>query len=252
MSQTPVPLTPEPIDYPDSDGLPIADTSLQFDWIALLANNLQALFRERPDVFVSGDQFWYPVKGEPRIHTTPDVFAIFGRPKGYRGSYKQWEEGDIPMTVVFEVHSPNNTPEVMAAKFSFYEKYGVEEYFVIDPGQIQVQAYLREGGKLVGVAKVDGHTSPRLGIRFELSGPKLVVRYPDGRPFLTFVELATEIERAEQRYEQAKQRADQIAQRKVGLTERQWARLEELGHKHLQQQATSEELQELRRLLGGP
>ena len=28
---------------------------------------------------------------------------VFGRPKGDRGSYKYWEEDDVPITVAFEV-----------------------------------------------------------------------------------------------------------------------------------------------------
>src|SRR5947209_12939024 len=94
--------------YPESDGQPMADNTRQFRWIVTLAGNLQALFRDRPDVFVCGNQNWYPVKGEPDICVAPDVYAVFGRPKGDRPSYKQWEEDNIPLTVVFEVLSPSN------------------------------------------------------------------------------------------------------------------------------------------------
>ena len=96
----------KPIFYPESDGLPMSDNTRQFRWIVVLADNLQALFCERDDVFVSGNQFWYPVVGEPEIKKTPDVYVVFGRPKGDRSSYKQWEEDGIPMTVVFEILSP--------------------------------------------------------------------------------------------------------------------------------------------------
>src|SRR5262245_61638349 len=111
MSAPVHPVPPGPIYYPESDGQPMADNTKQFDWILLLAGNLKALFRDRPDVFVSGNQFWYPAEGEPGIVAAPDVYVVFGRPKGDRPSYKQWEEGDIPMTVVFEVRSPENSDE---------------------------------------------------------------------------------------------------------------------------------------------
>lgn len=49
---------------------------------------------------------WYPVESHPEIRTAPDVLVVFGRPKGHRGSYKQWEEDNIPPQVVFEILSP--------------------------------------------------------------------------------------------------------------------------------------------------
>jgi Uma2 family endonuclease len=42
----------------------------------------------------------------------------FGRPKGHCPSWKQWEEGGVPMTVVFEVLSPSDTPTEMMDKAS--------------------------------------------------------------------------------------------------------------------------------------
>ena len=59
-------------------------------------------------MFVAGDLLWYPVEGKPSIRTAPDVMVVFGRPKGDRGSYKQWEEDGIAPQVVFEVLSPGN------------------------------------------------------------------------------------------------------------------------------------------------
>ncbi|HZT80700.1 MAG TPA: hypothetical protein VFA26_10775, partial [Gemmataceae bacterium] len=89
---------------------------------------------------------------------------------------------------------------------------------------------------------VDGYVSPRLGIRFDLSGPEMVVYGPDGQRFLTFEELTVARVQAEQRAEQAERRADQEKQRA--------ARLAELGRKARQQQASAEELAELERLEG--
>src|SRR5438309_750195 len=102
---------PEEIIYPECDGKPLADNTKQFRWILLLVGNLAALFRNREDVFVGGDLLWYPVKGEPGVRNAPDVFVVFGRPKGDRRSYKQWEENNVPLTVVFEIMSPGNTAE---------------------------------------------------------------------------------------------------------------------------------------------
>jgi Uma2 family endonuclease len=247
-----------PILYPESDGKPLAENTRQLQWIFTLVGNLVVLFRDRPDVFVSGDQLWYPIEGEPDVRAAPDAYVVFGRPKGHRGSYKQWEEGGIPMTVVFEVLSPSNGPVEMAEKLTFYEDHGVEEYYVYDPDTNWLGGYVRQGSVLRRMRPMNGFVSPRLGIGFDLSGPEMVVRYPDGRPFLTFEELETERRRAEQRAEkaeqqavQAKQRAEQ-AERQVEQAEQRAGRLAELSQKVLRQQATPEEVQELQSLLASP
>src|SRR4051794_25468794 len=106
MSVLALPVTPKLIVYPESDGRPMSDNSKQFRWIFMLYGNIAALFSAVDDVLVGGDMLWYPVEGEPGIRVAPDVFVVFGRPKGDRGSYRQWEEDNVPMTVVFEVLSP--------------------------------------------------------------------------------------------------------------------------------------------------
>ena len=97
-------IAPE-IVYPESDGKPMADNTEQFKWIVKIKENLEVLFKSNPDVFVAGDLFWYPVKGINRIKLAPDTMVVFGRPKGKRGSYRQWEEDNIPPQVVFEILS---------------------------------------------------------------------------------------------------------------------------------------------------
>jgi Uma2 family endonuclease len=219
--------------YPDSDGKPMADNTKQLRWMVVLFGNLTALFRDRPDVFVAADLLWYPLEGSPEVRTAPDVLVVFGRPKGDRGSYKQWEEDNVPLSVVFEVLSPGNTVTEMDDKRVFYEEYGVEEYYVYDPDGNHLMAFVRRGEVLRRVRPVDGFVSPRLGVRFDLSGAELVVHWPDGRHFSTFEELDTARSQAEQRADKAEQRARRLA---------------ELGRKARQGQASAEELQELDRL----
>jgi Uma2 family endonuclease len=239
------------ITYPETDGRPTSENTRQFRWIVTLAGNLAAPFRERDDVFVCGNQFWYPVEGEPETRQAPDVYAVFGRPKGDRPSYKQWEEGGVPLTVVFEVPSPGNTVTEMADKLAFYDDHGAEEYYLHDPEANRLHGYGRKGDVLARIRQVNGHVSPRLGIRFDLSGPELVVRYPDGRPFLTFEELDAERARTEQRARQAEQRAEQ-AERRAEQDARRAARTAELSLKVLRQEATPEDAAELKRLLQPP
>src|SRR4051794_17417390 len=104
----------------------MAENTRQLRWITVLYGNLSALYADRPDVFVAGDNFWYPVARNTEICNAPDVYVVFGRPKGDRSAYVQCEENDVPLTVVFEILSPSNTPEEMVAKHLFYEEHGVE------------------------------------------------------------------------------------------------------------------------------
>ncbi|MFY8001774.1 MAG: Uma2 family endonuclease [Candidatus Kapaibacteriota bacterium] len=176
--------------YPDSDGEPVAQNTEQFDWIQKLNGELESLFRDRPDVFVASDLFWYPVEGDPKIRFAPDTLVVFGRPKGYRGSYKQWLEKNIAPQVIFEVLSPSNDEKEMEGKREWYERYGADEYYELDPIEFTLRAWIRLEGRFQEVSVMNQWISPLLGIRFEYEPEKSINIYrPDGRPFFTFVEI---------------------------------------------------------------
>ena len=180
--------TPEII-YPDSDGQPMADNTKQYQWIVKVKENLEILFASNPDVFIAGDLLWYPVEGNPKIRQAPDVLVVFGRPKGDRGSYQQWKENNIPPQVVFEILSPGNRTSAMINKSLFYQRYGVEEYYIYDPDSIELSGFVRYQDAFVVIEDINGWISPRLGIRFQLVSDNLEIYYPDGNKFLTSVEF---------------------------------------------------------------
>ncbi|MCS6958422.1 MAG: Uma2 family endonuclease [Pseudanabaenaceae cyanobacterium SKYGB_i_bin29] len=208
-------ITPQtkPIVYPDSDGQPMADNTKQFRWIVTIKENLEYLFRQDERVFVAGDLLWYPVEGRPDIRTAPDVMVVFGRPKGDRGSYKQWQEDNIAPQVVFEVLSAGNTIREMNRKLFFYNHYGVEEYYIYDPDSNQLEGLQRQGEGLRQVEEINGWVSPRLGIRFELTAETLNLYDPQGEVFLTPVQIRERAEQERHRAEQERLRAEQEAQR---------------------------------------
>jgi Uma2 family endonuclease len=206
-------LRAKPVVYPESDGKPMADNTKQARWIVILFDNLLALLAEVSDVFIAADILWYPVEGEPEIRVAPDVLVAFGRPRGDRGSYKQWEEGGIAPQVVFEVLSPGNDPLEMADKLDFYDRHGVEEYYLYDPDKNRLAAYLRRGEVLRRMYPADGYVSPRLRTRFQLTEPEMTVYRPDGRPFLMFDQLEAVRVRTEEARRQAVERAEQADKR---------------------------------------
>ncbi|MEW6497640.1 MAG: Uma2 family endonuclease [Cyanobacteriota bacterium] len=208
VTQVPSPAQKDII-YPDSDGQPMADNTKQFNWIVAIKLGLELLFANDRNVFVAGNLLWYPVEGDNKIRCAPDVMVIFGRPKGDRGSYQQWREANIPPQVVFEILSPGNSIKEMIEKYKFYQRYGVEEYYLYDPDTGELTGWLRSGNELEVIEEMMGWVSPRLGIRFELSEGELIIYRPDGERFASYVELAQRAEQQQQRAQQERQRAEQ-------------------------------------------
>jgi len=207
-----VALHPPQIVYPNSDGEPMADNTVQFRWIVTLQGNLDALFADNPNVFVAGDLLWYPVEGDNQTRVAPDVLVAFGRPRGERGSYRQWEENGIAPQVVFEILSPGNRLGEMLRKRDFYERFGVEEYYVYSPERFDLTGLLRQGNALTVVENMNGFVSPRLGIRFEtLENNGMRVFYPSGEPFATFAEIAASRSAERTARQQAERERDRLA-----------------------------------------
>ena len=209
---------PPNVNYPARDGRVMWDDDLHAEWMVRIKGDLDALFRDDPNVYVTADLLWYPVEGNNRRRLAPDAMVVFGRPKGYRTSYVVHEEDDMGPQVVFEILSPGNRKRVMDFKRKIYEMYGVEEYYVFDPYKIGLEVWLREDGAFRLIPEASGWVSPKLGIRFEL-GEDMTIFAPDGRPFLDYAEVARERDESERRSERAEKRAGQ-AERRLGRAER--------------------------------
>jgi len=216
-------IAPE-IDYPDSDGNPMSDNTEQFSWIVIIKENLEMMYANYPNVFVAGDLVWYPVRYTLR-RMAPDVMVAFGRPKGRRGSYKQWLEDNIAPQVAFEILSPSNKDsrgiDALDEKFTFYETYGIQEYYIYDPDELTLAGWQRQGDHLMPILSMSNWVSPLLGIRFDWeAGQELGLFRPDGQQFLSPVELDQLLQQSkiqvwqeQQRVIQERQRADQERQR---------------------------------------
>ena len=223
--------------YPSGDGKPMSENTVQYRWIVKLKENLEVIFAADPNVFIAADMFWYPVQVAvpPAPRQAPDVMIVFGRPKGDRPSYLQWKEDNIPFQVVFEVLSESNRTRrgriKMQEKFRFYERYGVEEYYIYDPDEFILQGWQRQEGELVEIRQVSNWVSPRLGIRFVLqTGEELKVYRPNGQIFLTPMQMEERFQEERQRAQEERQRAQEERQarldaiprlRSLGLTDAQ-------------------------------
>lgn len=217
--------------YPDSDGLPMVNNTEHWKVIAEVKHGLDSVFQDRDDVFVAADLFWYPVEGRPKTVLAPDVMVAIGRPRGDRKSYKQWEEGGIPPQVVFEFLSDANTPSEMTRKAMFFERYGVQEYYLYDIERNTATGFIRfqeSDDVMEDIPEMQGWKSPRLGIRFEVDENGLHIFKPDGTPFLEYDEIVrldtilnatrTQLFSTEAQLKQSESRAEALA-----------AKLRELG-----------------------
>lgn len=230
--------------YPDSDGQPMADNTKQFRWIVVIKENLEIMFAADENVFVAGDLLWYPVEGNNKLRQAPDAMVVLGRPKGDRGSYKQWLEDNIAPQVVFEILSPGNRPKQMFEKLLFYQRYGVREYYIYDPDKIELTGLLRSGEWLEPIEEMNGWVSPLLNICFEITENNLEIYRPDGQRFLTPVELEQLKKQEKQRADREKQRADEAIAQLEQAKERADAAVTQLEQEREQYQTLLAKLQE--------
>jgi Uma2 family endonuclease len=122
------------IDYPSSDGKPMAETPLHMRVMMDLIQTLIAWFAAKPRVYVWGNLFLYYVPGDPRKNVAPDVMVVKGVAKHRpRDVFKVWEEGRSPCTII-EVSSRKTRTEDEKTKFQLYQDVlKVNEYFLFDP-----------------------------------------------------------------------------------------------------------------------
>jgi Uma2 family endonuclease len=120
------------VDYPDTDGLPMAESDFQRKPLTYAVEALDIYFQDRPNVYVSGNLFLYYREGDPRAVVAPDVFVVFGAEKRDRPSYKLWEEPKAP-DFVLEITSKNTQSEDQESKPQTYAQLGVREYVQYDP-----------------------------------------------------------------------------------------------------------------------
>jgi Uma2 family endonuclease len=123
---------PRQVHYPSSDGKPMAESDWHRKEMSDLIDMLDDRFKDRPDVYIAGNNFLYYVEGDPRKVVSPDVYVVFGVAKRQRPVYKLWEEGAAP-AVVFEISSRSTRREDLVQKRDLYARLAVDEYFLCDP-----------------------------------------------------------------------------------------------------------------------
>ena len=120
------------IEYPSSDGEPMAENDWQFVALTYTVSALRVYFRERTDVYAAGDMFVYYRRNDPAACVAPDVYVVIGANGNQRRhSWFVWREGKAP-DFVLEVASPSTWRRDDAVKREIYADMGVSEYWRFD------------------------------------------------------------------------------------------------------------------------
>jgi Uma2 family endonuclease len=242
----------EPVDYPEADGRPMAESDLHRDLMFYVINLLRRYFGGQ-QVYVSGNLLLYYEEGNPRKSVAPDCFVVWGVAPHRRNIYKLWEEGQGPK-VVFEVTSKTTQREDQLHKMGLYARLGVEEYYLYDPTADYLDppllGYQRAGGGFVpmqpqnqelvlgGLAfppepgEPPEYVSPLLGLRLALDEDNMLRFYDQetGQLLLTDDEARqaaeAQVRSAEERAMTAEERA-MTAEERAAQAEAENARLRE-------------------------
>jgi Uma2 family endonuclease len=228
MTRTAV--TTETIDYPDSDGLPMAENDSQRTTMTYAIEALDAHFWEHPDVYVSGNLLMYYEEGNNKVRVAPDIFVVFGTTKHHRSSYLLWQEAKAP-DFVMEVASGSTREDDQGRKRDIYARLEVPEYWQYDPtGDYlapPLQGFLLSDGgygralALERVGAVWSVYSPVLGLNLRLHGG--VLRFHDPMTdeyLLTPLEENRARQEAENRFRESEQARREAEARLVDVEAR--------------------------------
>jgi Uma2 family endonuclease len=126
-------ITSEEIQYPSSDGEPMAESDIARDYLTYGVEAVGAYFQNRSNVYVSANSFIYYEEGNKEAVVAPDLYVVFGVSKRKRDNYQVWKEGGITPDFVLEITSETTQAKDQQTKPEIYRKLGVREYFQYDP-----------------------------------------------------------------------------------------------------------------------
>jgi Uma2 family endonuclease len=200
------------IEYPESDGKPMAETDVHLDWMMINIQRLRRYYRGRR-AYVSGNLLIYYQEGDPRKCVAPDAFVVKNCKPGRRRTFLIWKEGRTP-NFVLETTSKKTRREDTGKKKQLYAALRVPEYFLYDPLGEWLKPPL-QGYRLVDAdyeaIPTDGDggiVSRELGVRLILEdGDLAMYTVATGERLLSDEELARQETR---RADDEKRRADAL------------------------------------------
>ena len=211
--------------YPETDGKPMAVSDRHRRILTRLIQTLENHFKQRPEVYVSGDILMYYVEGQPQKVVAPDALVTFGMGQKQRLTYKVWEEGKVP-DFVLEMSSKTTYRNDLGAKRELYASLGIRDYVLYDAEGLYLptplMGFTLVDGRYVAMSpNADGGIySEALGLEFRLRDMECGIYDPVSETW-----LQTPAEAAEARAETAEARAEN-AEAEVAQLREQLARLQ--------------------------
>jgi Uma2 family endonuclease len=192
------------IEYPTSDGQPMAETTLHREIMADTIAALERRYADTPDVWVGGNLFLCYEKGNPAAALAPDVLLAKGISKWKRPNYLLWQEA--PPGLIVEITSRSTRREDLGKKKRIYESIGTEEYILFDPYaeylDPQLQGFRLAGSRYQPIRSGrDGSVASLVtGLTFRTEGERLrLVDTVTGEPLLWIDELGERLRVLEER-----------------------------------------------------
>jgi Uma2 family endonuclease len=210
------------IEYPSSDGEPMAESDITRDYMTYGVEALKLHFQGRSDVYVSANSFVYYEEGNKSAVVAPDVYVVVGVRKRQRDNYKIWKEAGIAPQFVLEITSETTQDIDQQTKPEIYQILGVKEYFQYDPSGDYLNPIL-QGVRLVNnqyepilANKIAFDTlwlySEVLGLELHIVSGELRLRNPQTGEFLKTYQQSEQERRAEHSARLAEQQARLVAE----------------------------------------
>lgn len=190
------------IDYPTSDGEPLAETYAHM-YVMLVTLEALRQYLLGQQATVLANQFLYYAQGLPKLRVAPDVMVILGVEPGGRDSYKIWEEQQVP-SVIFEMTSAATKGRDLDYKKNLYEQMGVREYWLFDPRGEWIEGQLL-GYRLMNdeYRKIQNNESLVLNLKLGVEGELIeFYRLDNGEKLLSRQELTEALAQERQEKEE--------------------------------------------------
>ena len=195
------------VEYPSSDGRPVAETPLHFERLSDARHALTQRFKSRLDVYVGPNMLVYDRQGDPTRSLSPDLFVAFGVEERERDVYKLWEDPAPAFVLELTSKSTHREDERKKARYSRWGGGGVLP--LRPPGRVRqaaapgLRAYRGRSATAPWPPTVlpngkPGFASRTLGLGLWLDGSVLRFYDPEtGQNLLTPMEVEADLREAE-------------------------------------------------------
>jgi Uma2 family endonuclease len=201
---------------------PPLESDFHRDQIDLLIRLLRWWWRDRNDVYVSGNLTVYYNQDQlkTRDFRGPDFFVVLGTEKKDRKSWVVWGENGLYPNLILEILSDSTKRVDQGLKKDLYQNtFRTPDYFWFDPHTLELQGFHLVDGHYQAIQPTEQGWlwSQQLELYLGLVDNKLRFFSPQGELIPSLEELAEQerqrAEQEQQRAEQERQRAEQEQQR---------------------------------------